>query len=330
MKLIIQIPCLDESETLSCVLERLPDSIPGIHVIETLVIDDGSTDGTAILAGDLNVDHVVRHKQNRGLAAAFATGLDSSLKQGADIIVNIDGDGQYSGSDIPALLEPILSGTADMVVGDRAPVADRRQSRTKRLLYRVGQFAVSYLAGRNIPDPVSGFRAMSRQVALRTHIATEFSYTIESLLQAATKGFAIQFVPVKTNVVSRPSRLFRSLPQFLWHSGTTLLRVFFMFRPLSVLLSMSGLLFLTGVVPILRFLIFWILDEGDGHIQSLVLGGTLIVLSCVVAVAALLGDLISTNRQFLESSLERIKQMEVESAVQASGKAIARRTQHQA
>jgi glycosyltransferase involved in cell wall biosynthesis len=326
VKLIIQIPCLNESATLSGVLDGLPDSIPGIREIETLVIDDGSTDGTATLAGDLHVDHVIRHKQNRGLAAAFATGLDACLRRGADIIVNIDADGQYSGSDIPRLVKPIVDGDADVVVGDRAPVTDMRQSRTKRSLNRFGQFAVSYLAGREIPDPVSGFRAMSRQVALRTHIATGFSYTIESLLQFVSKGFAVQFIPVQTNVVGRPSRLFRSIPQFLWYSGATMLRVFFMFRPLTVLLWVSGVLFLAGSLPILRFLIYWTVGDGDGHIQSLVLGGALTVLSCVVAVAGLLGDLIATNRQLLESSLERIKALEIESATSTDPMALRRET----
>jgi len=330
VKLIIQIPCLNERETLRNVLEGLPKSVPGIDVIETLVIDDGSTDGTAMLAADLHVDHVVRHKQNRGLAAAFATGLDSCLRRGADIIVNIDGDGQYSGSDIPNLVKPIVIGDADIVVGDRAPETNRRQSRTKRFLYRIGRFAVGYLCGRDMPDPVSGFRAISRQVALRTHIVTGFSYTIESLLQAVSKGFAVQFVPIQTNVVNRPSRLFRSLPQFLWYSGTTLLRVFFMFRPLSILLSLSGLLFLVGVIPIVRFLIFWAVGDDDGHIQSLVLGGVLTVLSSVVAIAGLLGDLIATNRQLLESSLERIKELEVKHSLQTAMETIEHETQFQA
>lgn len=315
MKLIIQIPCLNEAATLHCVVSDLPDSIPGIDVIETLVVDDGSTDGTAAAALGLGVNHVVRHHCHRGLAAAFATGLNASLALGADIIVNTDGDHQYAGAEIARLVDPIIRGRAELVIGDRRPATDLRLSLLRRRLQQLGQRLVSFLAGQRMDDPVSGFRAISRQAACRLHIVTSYSYTIETLLQAASKGIAIEFVTVHTNPPTRPSRLIRNLPQFLWRSGITIVRVFFQFRPLSVLVGFSGALAMAGILPIVRFLWFWLSGNGSGHVQSLILGGTLVVLSGLCLVAGLIADLIATNRQLLEMILERLKQTESASAV---------------
>ena len=310
MKLIIQVPCFNEAETLHRVVTDLPSRIDGIDSIETLVVDDGSGDGTAAVALGLGVDHVMRHNRNRGLAAAFATGLDASLRLGADVIVNTDGDHQYPGSAIERLVEPIVSGRADLVVGDRRPGEDKKFSTLKRWLQRCGQRVVSRLAGQALADPVSGFRAYSRSAAERTHIVTGYSYTIESLLQASCKGLAIEFVPIETNPATRPSRLFRSLPQFLSRSALTMLRVFFMFHPLGVLAWLSILLAIGGALPIGRFLYLAAIGEGAGHVQSLVLGGMLVLLAAILLVAGLLADLISHNRRLLEITLERLPRIE--------------------
>jgi glycosyltransferase involved in cell wall biosynthesis len=308
VKLIIQIPCFNEAETLEQVVSDLPSALVGIDSIEVLVIDDSSTDNTISLTSALGDTWVVSHKRNRGLASAFATGLNHSLALGADIIVNTDGDHQYRGHDIAALVAPILSGKADLVIGDRCPTTDLRLKWVKRQLHRLGQMVVSNLAGQRLTDPVSGFRAYSRLAASRTHIVTGYTYTIESLLQAAHKGLAIQFVPITTNPATRPSRLFRNLPQFVFRSAVTLLRVFFMFHPLHVLVGSSFCLAMLGLVPIVRFLVFFTLGDGDGHVQSLVLGATLIVLACLLLVAGLIADLVSHNRQLLEKSIEAIDQ----------------------
>ncbi len=310
LDIIIQIPCLNEADTLHQVISELPETWCGVYSVESLVVDDGSHDGTAAVAIGLGVKHVVRHRRNRGLAAAFSTGLDTCLRLGADIIVNTDGDGQYPTSAIPRLLEPILAGRADVVIGDRRPWADRRQSWVKRRLQKLGSRFVSYLAGREIPDAVSGFRAMTREAALQTHIVTGFSYTIESILQACSRGLAIEFVPITTNSVERPSRLFHSIPQFLTRSGMTMLRVFFMFRPLRVLVWLSVILGAFGLLPVLRFLYLYWRDGTAGHVQSLILGAVLIILSGMALVAGLFADLIATNRRLAEMTLERVKRME--------------------
>lgn len=306
MKLIVQIPCFNEVETLQGVISDLPSRIAGVDLIETLVIDDGSTDGTAAAAIALGVDHVVRHNRNRGLAAAFATGLDASLRRGADVIVNTDGDHQYPGAAIERLVEPLLAGRADIVVGDRRPGHDPKFSPLKRFLQRLGRRVVSRLAGRDLPDPVSGFRAYSRSAAEQTHIVTGYSYTIESLMQASCKGLAVEFVPIETNPATRPSRLFRSLPQFISRSALTMLRVFFMFHSLSVLAGLSIALAVVGIFPIARFLLLFATGDGGGHVQSLTLGGVLVVLAAILLVAGLMADLIAHNRRLLEKALDRL------------------------
>jgi len=304
MKVIIQIPCYNEAETLPQVVEDLPKSLPGIDCIEYLIIDDGSHDHTSEVARGLGVHHVVRHKSNRGLGATFATGLHECLELGADIIVNTDGDHQYPGRYIGDLVKPIVDGRADLVIGDRRPGSDPKFSPLKRALQRFGGAVVSWMAGRPIPDPVSGFRAMSRDAAIRTHIVTGYSYTLESLLQAVHRGLSIEFVPIETNNPTRKSRLMRSLPHFIGRSGATLLRVFFMFHPLNVLVWFSGIFGLVGLVPIIRFLIFAAIGDGQGHLQSLVLGTALVVLSAMILVAGLIADLISHNRKLIEYAIE--------------------------
>jgi glycosyltransferase involved in cell wall biosynthesis len=299
-KLIIQIPCYNEADTLPSVIHDLPRGIAGITEIEILVVDDGSWDGTSEVAKRIGVDHVIRHRTNRGLAAAFASGLRESTKLGATIIVNTDGDNQYPGRLIERLVQPILNGSADVVIGDRRPELDSRNSWTKRWLYRLGRWIVSWIVSKPIPDPVSGFRAYSAESARQMHIQTQYSYTIESLVQCIEKGFAIEFVPIETNAPTRPSRLFKTKTSFIFRSGITLLRVFFMFHPLKTLSWVSGVLVIIGAVPVLRFVVFYVLGVGTGHLQSLVLGATLLVLSAILLVAGLLADLISHNRRLLE------------------------------
>ena len=311
---LIQIPCLNEAGTLGATLDSLGAVELSDCSVRWLLINDGSTDSTVDVALAAGVDRVVSHTRNRGLAAAFTTGLDECLRMGADIIVNTDGDGQYPASEIPRLLEPILAGRADMVIGDRRPSEDVRSSWLKRKLQKLGSRTVSWLAGREIPDAVSGFRAMTREAAIKMHVVTGFSYTIETVLQACSKGLAIEFVPITTNTVTRPSRLFRSIPQFVFRSGLTMLRVAFMFRPLAVLMTISAVLAVIGTIPVLRFLIFWMSGDGDGHIQSLVLGGVFLVLAGITSVAGLLADLMAANRRLLEMTLEKVKRMECEAS----------------
>jgi prepilin-type N-terminal cleavage/methylation domain-containing protein len=322
MLLFIQIPCLNEAQTLPETLADLPRSLPGVDGVRIVVIDDGSRDGTAQVAASCGADHVIRHTRTRGLAAAFATGVDHCLKLGADIIVNTDADHQYAGQDIQALIAPILTGQADLVIGDRQPWRSPHFSRTKRLLQWLGSRVVGALAGQVVPDAVSGFRAMSRQAALRLNILTSFSHTLETILQAREKGLAVTFVPVRTNRPVRPSRLFRSIPQFLLRSAATLLRVYAMYQPLTVFGCLSLVLMLAGSLPIGRFLALYALGQGAGHVQSLVLGGALFVSGCLLLALGILADLISFNRRLLERTLEKVRQLEAQPSRPAAGPAL--------
>lgn len=314
-KLIIQIPCLNEAATLPDTLAALPRAIEGVDTVEFLVIDDGSSDATAQVARQWGVHHVVSHRRNRGLAAAFRSGIDRALAEGADIIVNTDGDGQYEGEDIVALVRPILDGKADIVIGDRGVGDNSHFSAPKRLMQRVGSGVVQRLANTNVPDAVSGFRAISREAAQRINITTEFSYTTDMLIQAGHKRMAILSVPIRTHAVQRPSRLFKSIPRFIMQTGVTILRTYMTHNALKVFTGAGIVIGLMGIIPILRFLWFWANGAGDGHVQSLVIGGALLMLGMLVAVMGVLADLIATNRKLLESNLHKLR--EVEEQVQA-------------
>ena len=311
MKLIIQIPCLNEEETLPQTLVDLPRTIPGIDTVEILVIDDGSTDRTVDVARRFGVHHIVRNGTNRGLARSFSRGIEEALRQGADIIVNTDGDNQYCGADIAKLVAPIVAGQADLVIGDRRTQTIAHFSPLKKLLQKFGSSAVSALAGARVPDAVSGFRAISREAALKTNIVSPFSYTIETVLQAGRKNMKIASVPVGTNAKTRESRLFTNIPNFVTRQLKTLLQMYVMYSPLRAFCSLGLVLALVGIAPILRFLWFYASGDGSGHLQSLVLGGVLCVMAFIAFTAGLLADVVSRNRQLLELTLEKVRRLEL-------------------
>jgi glycosyltransferase involved in cell wall biosynthesis len=309
-KLIIQIPCFNEAESLPDTLVALPRRLPGVDKIEILVIDDGSHDGTADVARRFGVQHIVRHRRNRGLAAAFQSGVDAALAAGADIIVNTDADGQYAGEDIAALVAPIVAHQADLVIGDRGVGRNAHFGPFKRLLQRLGSAVVRSLSGTEVTDAVSGFRALSRAAAQRITITTEFSYTTDMLIQAGRKRFKIVSVPVRTNATERPSRLFKSIPQFIARQLMTMTRAYATYNPLRTFALIGGLLTLIGLAPIVRFVWFWANGAGDGHVQSLVLGGSLLVLGVLTGLMGLLAELIGANRKLLEATLSHVRKLE--------------------
>lgn len=309
-KLIIQIPCYNEAESLPETLVALPRRIPGIDTIEFLVIDDGSHDGTSDVARRFGVQHVVRHRRNRGLAAAFQTGIDAALAAGADIIVNTDADGQYAGEDIALLVAPVVTGQADIVVGDRGVGDNAHFGPIKRRLQRFGSAVVRRLSGTDITDAVSGFRAISREAAQRITITTEFSYTTDMLIQAGKKRLRITSVPIRTNRTERPSRLFKSIPQFIVRQLVTMLRAYTTYNPLRAFLGTGALITLVGLIPIVRFLVYWIMGDSDGHVQSLVLGGSLLVLGVITCLMGVLADLVGANRKLIEKTLAEVKRLE--------------------
>jgi glycosyltransferase involved in cell wall biosynthesis len=312
LKLIIQIPCLNEAETLPATVADLPRSIPGIDVIETLVIDDGSRDGTADVARKAGVDHVVRLRRNKGLAAAFAAGIDASLKQGADFIVNTDADNQYAGHQIAKLLQPLLTGEADIVIGDRNIAELDHMSLRKRRLQRFGSWVVRQVSNTSVPDTTSGFRAYTRDAALRMTIVSEFSYTLESIIQAGKKRMAIAHVPVDTNPRTRDSRLFDSIFSYVKRSSATIVRIYAMYEPLKVFTYIGLTIFGAGVALGMRFLYYVVfVDGGRGHIQSLILAAVLMIVGFQVVLIGLLADVISANRKLLEDLLYRVRTMEL-------------------
>jgi glycosyltransferase involved in cell wall biosynthesis len=311
MKLIVQIPCFNEELTLPQTIVDIPRSIEGVDRVEILVIDDGSRDRTVEVARAYGADHIVRHKTNKGLAASFRTGLDRCLALGADIIVNTDGDNQYAGADIPLLIAPILRGEAEIVVGDRQTSSLRHFSPAKRLLQMFGSWIMRRLSRTDIPDAVSGFRAISREAALNINIVSGFSYTTEMLIQTGQKRMAIASVPVGTNPKTRESRLFRSIPSFVRKSAATMLRMYSMYQPLKAFFYIGLALILIGTFPIARFLYDYVIGQGEGKIQSLVLGGAFLVIGLTTFLIGLLADLISFNRQLLEMTLEKVRRLEL-------------------
>ncbi|MGB5835213.1 MAG: glycosyltransferase family 2 protein [Thiohalocapsa sp.] len=312
MKLIVQIPCYNEEQTLPETVADIPRQIEGIDQIQILVVDDGSHDRTVEVARELGVEHIVRNKRNIGLARTFRKGLDACLVRGADIIVNTDGDNQYVGADIPKLVEPILAGRADIVIGDRETDKIPHFSRAKKFLQHLGSGVVRKLAGIWVPDTVSGFRALSREAAIRLNVVSSFSYTIETVIQAGKRQLAVDSVAIRTNRKTRDSRLFKSIPHFVQNSLGTMVRMYAMYKPLRVFFMIGGLMMLLGTLPILRFLYFYVSNGGAGHIQSLLLGSVFLILGFITFLAGLVADLISFNRQLLEMTLERVKRLELD------------------
>jgi glycosyltransferase involved in cell wall biosynthesis len=309
-KLIIQIPCLNEADDLPATLAALPHQIAGVDVIEILVIDDGSSDNTSHVAKMWGVHHVVRHRTNRGLAAAFQSGIDAALRAGADIVVNTDADGQYAGEDIAKLVGPILDGSADIVLGDRGVADNAHFGPIKRRLQKLGSAVVQKLANVDVSDAVSGFRALSREAAQRINITTDFSYTTDMLIQAGRKRLAIVSVPIRTHKTLRPSRLFKSIPRFIVNTGITMARAYTTYNPLRAFVGIGLALASVGLLPMLRFAWFWLQGDGNGHVQSLVIGGALLVLGTIVAVMGVLADLIAANRKLIEKNLLHLRRIE--------------------
>ncbi|MBA2303970.1 MAG: glycosyltransferase family 2 protein [Acidobacteria bacterium] len=312
-KLIIQIPCLNEAATLPATLADLPTSVAGIDVIETLVIDDGSRDGTADVARAAGVHHVVRLTRNKGLAAAFMAGIDASLKQGADFIVNTDADNQYGGHEIPKLLAPLLRGEADMVIGDRNIAELRHMSWQKRQLQRLGSWVVRQVSNTTVPDTTSGFRAYTREAALRMTIVSEFSYTLESIIQAGKRRMAIAHVPIATNPRTRESRLFDSMFGYVKRSSATIVRIYAMYEPLKVFSYIGLSIFGVGLLLSGRFLYNYFTDAtfGPRFLQSLIFSAVFLIVGFQVLLIGLLADVISANRKLLEDLLYRVRKLEL-------------------
>jgi glycosyltransferase involved in cell wall biosynthesis len=311
MKLIVQIPCYNEADTLRDTIETIPDQISGVDKIEILVIDDGSTDTTVQIAKDLGVDYIIELPANIGLAGAFMVGLETAISKGADVIVNTDADNQYRGDDIPSLLEPILDNRAEIVVGDRGVGTLKSFSPSKRFLQRLGSRVLQMASGVRTPDATSGFRAFTREAALRTLVLSEYSYTLETLIQAGSRRMAVEFVPIRTNPSSRPSRLMRNVPEYMTQSIATILRAYTMYRPLRIFSFIGGLMLTGGIILGLRYLYFYAIGQGAGHIQSVILSAILSIVGFQVLLIGLAADLISFNRKILEETLYRLRRLEL-------------------
>jgi glycosyltransferase involved in cell wall biosynthesis len=310
MKLIIQIPCYNEEETLPQTVADLPRHIDGVDVIEYLVVNDGSRDRTVETARELGVHHIVSFKRNKGLAFGFTAGVDACLRLGADIIVNTDADNQYSGADIEKLVRPILEGAADIVIGER-PIDDTEHfSPMKKRMQRFGSWVVRVASGTDVPDAPSGFRAYSREAALRINVINNYTYTLETIIQAGFYRTAMTSVPIRTNPETRESRLFRSMTAYVKRSATVIIRSFMMYRPLRFFVTVGGAVAAAGMIFVLRWLIFAALGHGGGNVQSLILAAMLIMLGAQFAIAGMQADVIAANRKILEDVQYRVRKME--------------------
>jgi glycosyltransferase involved in cell wall biosynthesis len=308
MKLIIQIPCLNEAGTLHIALADLPKRIPGIDVIETLIIDDGCTDDTVAVAKAHGVHHVVGFRSNQGLARAFMLGLDACLERGADIIVNTDADNQYNAADIALLVKPILEGRADLVIGARPIAQIQHFSLLKKLLQRIGSWVVRRVSNTDVADAPSGFRAMSRDVAMVLNVFSDYTYTLETIIQAGQKNLRVASVPIRVNGELRPSRLVRSITSYVRRSIFTMLRIFVVYRPLRFFMAVSTVPLVLGLAIGVRFLIYYYQGDGSGHVQSLILAALLLLVAFQTMLLAVLADLQSVNRRLLEDLQLRERQ----------------------
>jgi glycosyltransferase involved in cell wall biosynthesis len=318
MKLIIQIPCFNEAEQLPGTLADLPREIPGVDVVEWLVIDDGSSDATVDVARAHGVHHVVRLTNNKGLAAAFQAGLDACLKLGADVIVNTDADNQYFGGDIPKLVAPILAGSADMVVGDRETDTIEHFSPLKKRLQRLGSAVVRRASGTNVPDATSGFRAYNREAALQMQVVSKFTYTLETLIQAGKMLVAVEHTPIRTNPKTRESRLFPSMAAYVRRNAGSIFRIYSMYEPMRVFLIAAAAVALVAAIIWARFLYFFFSGEGEGHVQSLILGSTLLIVAVQLAALGVLGDILAGSRVLQQRMLERVRRVELSLGIEPS------------
>jgi glycosyltransferase involved in cell wall biosynthesis len=312
MKLIIQIPCHNEAEVIRHTLQFLPTEMEGFDTIEYLVVDDGSVDGTGQIALQAGAHHLISLPGHMGLAAAFTCGLDACVKYGADVIVNTDADNQYQSEDICLLVKPIVDGRAQIVVGDRGVATSENFSPFKRFLQRIGSWVVAQVSGMYIPDATSGFRALTREAALRTLVLNDYSYTLETLIQAGARKIPVEYVRIRTNPQTRPSRLIRSVPHYLANSIATIIRSYTMYRPLRVFSTLGGSFILFGLALGGRFLYFYFLGQGGGHLQSVILAAILLIVGFQIILIGLVADLISFNRKILEELLYRTKRLESE------------------
>jgi len=312
MKLIIQISCYNEEETLPETLKALPKNLEGIDKIEILVVNDGSTDQTLAVAKKHGVDHILSFKRNQGLARSFMAGLNECLKNGADIIVNTDGDNQYCADDIPKLVKPILEGKADMVVGARPISRIKHFSFTKKIMQKIGSWLVRRVSHTEVQDAPSGFRAIARNAALKLNVFNTFTYTHETIIQAGLKNMVIQNVPVRVNAVKRPSRLFKSLPLYIIRSFIAILRMLVVYRPFRFFFTIGAVFLFAGLIFGLRYLYYFlIIGQGAGHIQSVILSGVLIGISFQMILVAFIADLLGVNRKLLEEIQYRLRKQDI-------------------
>ncbi|MHB8132812.1 MAG: glycosyltransferase family 2 protein [Anaerolineaceae bacterium] len=307
MKLIIQIPCFNEALTLPETLKSLPKHMPGVDQIEILVVDDGSEDNTSEVAKQSGADHVVRLKKNQGLAGAFKAGLDACIRLEADIIVNTDADNQYFSADIEKLIQPILNGDAELVIGDRGVANEESFTPLKRKLQTFGSYVVSKASGLKIPDATSGFRAMTRDTALKTNVLSNYSYTLETIIQAGNRNISVASVPVRTNPPRRPSRLMNGMWDYLLRSGITIIRAYAMYRAIRVFFTIGLVLLGFGSFLAIRYFIFFVQGQGAGHVQSVILAAILLIVGFQTMLNGLLADLIASNRKLLEEINERTR-----------------------
>jgi glycosyltransferase involved in cell wall biosynthesis len=318
MKLIIQIPCLNEEETLPATLADLPRAIPGFDLIEVLVIDDGSTDRTIEVARANGVHHIVKLTNNKGLAAAFQAGLDASLKLGADVVVNTDADNQYSGHDIPKLVAPILAGSADMVVGDRETDQIEHFSPLKKRLQKAGSWVVRQASDTDVPDTTSGFRAYNREAAIQMAVVSKYTYTLETIIQAGKLLVATDHVAIGTNPKTRESRLFPSMSSYVRRNAVAIARIYTQYEPLKVFTYMATFFFVLALIPFVRFVIAYVDGEGAGHVQSLIFGAVLFNAAVVIGVLGIIGDLLYSQRIMSQRIFERVRRIELQLKVPPS------------
>jgi glycosyltransferase involved in cell wall biosynthesis len=309
MKVFVQVPCLNEESTLPLVLESIPKKIKGVD-LEVLIVDDGSSDQTIAIAKKYGVKHFVKHTRNMGLARSFRDGVDYALKQGADIVVNTDGDNQYPQNRIADLIRPIIDGQADIVIGDRQTAKIADFSKFKKLMQRFGSMVVNKAAGTNLPDAASGFRAYSRKSLYQLNIITQFSYCMETIIQAGNKRLKIVSIPIVTNPKTRESRLFKNIWQHMGKSAKAILRCYVMYKPHQIFITLGSIFLLAGAIPFVRFAYFLIIGQSRGHIQSLIFGSAMIVGALLSFVLVVIADLQQTNRVLLEDQLERIKEIQ--------------------